>query len=108
MAVYMVYVCHSVSDRAQLEKYWASIKPTLEAQPIKPLAAYTPFEVLEGESPLGVFVAEWPSMEAAKAWYDSPGYKAIRHLRQDNAKYTGVLVEAGAAPPAERLRNRIR
>ena len=33
-------------------------------------------------------------MEAAKAWYDSPGYKAIRHLRRDNAKYTGVLVEA--------------
>src|SRR5580693_2551632 len=22
MPVYMVYVCHSVSDRAQLEKYW--------------------------------------------------------------------------------------
>jgi hypothetical protein len=25
MPVYMVYVCHSVSDRAQLEKYWASM-----------------------------------------------------------------------------------
>jgi len=25
MPVYMVYVCHSVSDRAQLEKYRASI-----------------------------------------------------------------------------------
>ena len=47
-------------------------------------------------------------MEAAKAWYDSPGYKAIRHLRMDNAKYTGVLVAPGLAPPEERLRNRIR
>jgi hypothetical protein len=36
------------------------------------------------------------------------GYKAIRHLRQDNAKYTGTLVEPGLAPPEERLRNRIR
>src|SRR5690349_12055498 len=25
MSVYMVYICHSVSDRAQLEKYWTSI-----------------------------------------------------------------------------------
>jgi hypothetical protein len=25
-----------------------------------------------------------------------------------STRYTGVLVEAGAAPPAERLRNRIR
>jgi len=48
MPVYMVHVCHGVSDRAQLEKYWASIGPTLEGQPLKLLAAYTPFEVLEG------------------------------------------------------------
>src|ERR1700691_6731588 len=78
MPVYMVYVCHSVSDRAQLEKYWASIAPTLQGHSVKYLAAYTPFEVLEGEKVEGVFVAEWPSMEAAKAWYDSPGYQAIR------------------------------
>ena len=39
---------------------------------------------------------------------DSLGYKAIRHLRRDNAKYTGVILEAGLAPPEERLRNRIR
>ena len=107
MPVYMVYVCHSVSDRAQLEKYWASIGPTLEGQPVKVVAAYTPFEILEGENVEGVFLAEWPSMEAAKTWYHSPGYQAIRHLRQDNAKYTGVLVDAGGAPPEERLRNRI-
>jgi uncharacterized protein (DUF1330 family) len=106
--VYMVYVCHSVSERAQLEKYWSSIGPTLEGQPIKVLAGYTPYEVLEGENVLGVFVCEWPSMEAAKAWYDGPGYKAIRHLRMDNARYTGLLVEAGLAPEPERLRNRIR
>ena len=108
MSVYMVYICHSVSDRTQLEKYWSSIGPTLENQPIKMLAGYTPFEVLEGDDVLGVFVGEWPSMEAAKAWYDSPGYKAIRRLRMDNANYTGVLVESGLAPPPVRLRNRIR
>jgi len=58
MPVYMVYICHSVSDRAQLEKYWASIGPTLEGHSVKFLAGYTPFEVLEGEHVLGVFVAE--------------------------------------------------
>src|SRR5580704_7237833 len=47
MPVYMVYVCHSVSDRAQLETYWASIAPTLDGVSIKFLAGYTPFEVLE-------------------------------------------------------------
>ena len=85
MPVYMVYICHSVSERAQLEKYWASIGPTLEGQTVKFLAGYTPFEVLEGENVLGVLIAEWPSLEAARAWYESPGYKAIRHLRQELA-----------------------
>jgi uncharacterized protein (DUF1330 family) len=108
MPVYMVYICHSVSDRTQLEKYWASIGPTLEGQSMKLLAAYTPFEVLEGENVLGAFVGEWPSMEAAKTWYDSPAYQAIRHLRTNNAKYTGVLIEAGFAAEPKRLRNRIR
>jgi uncharacterized protein (DUF1330 family) len=107
MPVYMVYVCHSVSDRAQLEKYWTAIAPTLEGQSVRYLAAYTPFEVLEGDNVEGVFIAEWPSMGAAKAWYDSAAYKAIRHLRLDSTKYTGVLVEAGAAPREERMRNRI-
>lgn len=108
MTVYMIYICRSVSDREQLERYWASIGPTLKGHSVRNLAAYTPFQVLEGENVEGVFLAEWPSMEAAKAWLDSPGYQAIRHLRQDSANYTGLLVEAGSAPPEERLRNRIR
>ena len=77
MPVYMIYICHSVSDRALLEKYWTSMGPTLEGQPIKLLAAYTPFEVLEGENILAVIVAEWPSMEAAK-WPPVPGPPAGR------------------------------
>ena len=28
MPVYMIYICHSVSDRAKLEKYWSSIRQT--------------------------------------------------------------------------------
>jgi hypothetical protein len=39
---------------------------------------------------------------------DSPAYKAIRHIRMDNAKYPGVLAEEGTVPPEQRLRNRIR
>jgi hypothetical protein len=34
--------------------------------------------------------------------------KAIRHLRMDNARYTGLLLEAGVAPEQHRLRNRLR
>jgi hypothetical protein len=41
--------------------------PTLQGHSVKSLAAYTPFEVLEGENVEGVFVAEWPCMEVRHA-----------------------------------------
>ena len=103
MPVYMVYICHSVSDRTQLEKYWASIGPTLEGQPIKFLAGYTPFEVLEGENVLGAFVGEWPSMEAAKAWYDSPAYFLKQALRRSKRGCATGSAE-GELPPSHRTR----
>ena len=46
------------------------------------MAAYTPFEQLEGDSVDGAAVVEFPFMELAKAWYDSPAYRAIMHDRQ--------------------------
>ena len=54
MPVYMVYVCHSVSDRAQLEKYWASIAPTLEGVSIKFLAAIPEPDVQDLYRSLGI------------------------------------------------------
>src|SRR4029077_3518509 len=43
----------------------------------------------------GVVVAEFPSMEEAKRWYDSPGYVAVRQHRMRGAKYLGLLVNGG-------------
>jgi Domain of unknown function (DUF1330) len=63
--------------------------------------AYRPFQLLEGEGPVeGVVVAEFPSMEEAKRWYDSPGYVAVRQHRMRGAKYLGLLVDGGVTYPA--------
>ena len=54
-------------------------------------------EVLEG-SPAGrVVVLEFPSVAAARAFYDSPEYQAIVGTRKANSISRVVLVE-GAAP----------
>jgi uncharacterized protein (DUF1330 family) len=103
MAAYLIYFCQGVTDRKELEVYWSKIGATFEGHPAKMLALYAPFEVLEGEPLDGVVVAEFPSFAAAKAWYDSPAYRAIRHHRMTAAKYLGVLVEAGAVPASERM-----
>jgi uncharacterized protein (DUF1330 family) len=104
MPAFFVYVCQQVIDRAELETYWSTIGPTLEGYQPKNLAAYTPFEQLEGEKVEGVAVIEFASMEVAKAWYDSPAYRAIRHHREKGARYIGLLVKGGSLPPELRMR----
>jgi uncharacterized protein (DUF1330 family) len=103
MPAYFVYVCQEVIDREELETYWSKIGPTLEGYQPKNLAAYTPFEQLEGDQVDGVAIIEFTSFATAKAWYDSPNYRAIRHHREAGAKYIGLLVEGGAPPPALRM-----
>jgi hypothetical protein len=49
MPAYFVYICQEVIDRKELETYWAKIGPTLEGYQPRNLAAYTPFEQLEGD-----------------------------------------------------------
>jgi uncharacterized protein (DUF1330 family) len=55
-------------------------------------------EVLEGDAPKGfVVVIGFDSVAKARAWYDSPEYKAIRPIRQNATKSRLLLVE-GVAP----------
>jgi len=62
MAAYFVYICQEVVDRSELETYWSKIGPTLEGYGARSVAAYTPFEQLEGDAVDGAAVVEFPSM----------------------------------------------
>jgi len=96
MPAYLVYICQSVSDRKELETYWKDMPRTFIGFDVKLHTVYRPFELLEGEGPVeGVVVAEFPSIEEAKRWYDSPGYVAVRQHRMRGAKYLGLLVDGG-------------
>jgi uncharacterized protein (DUF1330 family) len=101
MPAYLVYVCQGVSDRKELETYWKDMPPTFMGFDVKLHSAYRPFQLLEGEGPVeGVVVAEFPSMEEAKRWYDSPGYVAVRQHRMQGAKYLGLLIDGGLRKPS--------
>jgi uncharacterized protein (DUF1330 family) len=103
MPAYFVYIRQEVVDRKELETYWAKIGPTLEGYGAKNVVGYTAFEQLEGDAVEGVAVIEFPSFDIAKAWYDSPPYRAIRHHRENGARYIGLLAEGGSLPPNLRM-----
>ncbi len=93
MPAYMIFIREQTLDRTELEAYWAKVAATLEGIPIKVLSAYGPHITLEGKDVEGVAIAEFPSTEAARQWYDSPAYQAAANHRQRGAVYRGFIVD---------------
>jgi uncharacterized protein (DUF1330 family) len=55
--------------------------------------AQGPVDVIEGAWPGAVVLMEFPSREAATAWYNSPEYQAILPFRTGNAISDLILVD---------------
>ena len=104
MAAYLISICRSVTDRDRLEDYWAHAAATFDGFDAKPLVAYAPFEVLEGDTDAkGVVLFEFPSMDVAKRWYFSDAYQEVRRRRLGAAEFDLILVDGGWKPAAERM-----
>ena len=93
MPAYVVFIREKTLDRSELDAYGSKVSATLEGHPIKVLAAYGRHVTLEGPEVEGVVVAEFPSLEEARAWYDSPAYQAVAQHRFRGAVYRGLIVE---------------
>ena len=93
MAAYAVFIRESTRNPSELQTYSQKVGPTLAGHPVKVLAAYGRQEVLEGPEVKGVVILEFPSLDKAKAWYDSPAYREVREHRFKGADYRAVIVE---------------
>ncbi len=54
-------------------------------------------------SNLGMVIFEFPSMEIAKRWYESPAYRAVKQFRQGAAEFDLFLAEGGVVPAQARM-----
>ncbi len=105
MPAYLISLCRQVSDRKRLENYWANVAPAFKGVTSKPLVAYTPFEILEGDGVLGVVLFEFPSMDEARRWYSSAAYQEVKKLREGAADFDLILVDGGVvSAAAERMK----
>lgn len=80
-------------NQAEMDTYENEIRATFAGHHVKVLASYGRHEVLEGASTEGVVIAEFPSYEEARAWYDSPAYQKVKEHRLRGAIYRGLIVE---------------
>lgn len=88
-----------VTDPVGFEAYRQLVAPNLHAAGGRYIVRGGKTEVLEGDwQPKRVVILEFESMDAARRWYDSPGYGPIRAIRQRTTRSDVILIEGLAAP----------
>ncbi|WP_159944287.1 MULTISPECIES: DUF1330 domain-containing protein [unclassified Nocardiopsis] len=78
-------------------EYMERIQSTLDPFGGRFLVHGAPVEVREGSWEGGLVLIGFPSIERARAWYESPAYQEIIPLRADHIEGDIVLVE-GVGP----------
>lgn len=81
MTAYVVYEV-VVTDAEQYERYKAAAAESVAAAGGRYIARGGEVEAFEGALPARVVLLEFPSMDAATAWYRSEQYGAARVLRE--------------------------
>ncbi|HEY1277827.1 MAG TPA: DUF1330 domain-containing protein [Thermoleophilaceae bacterium] len=93
MPAYLI-VETDVQDPEAYERYRVEASASVAAAGGRYLARGGALVVLEGEwRPDRLVVLEFDDLEAARRWYDSPGYREARRLREGAARMSMVAVE---------------
>jgi len=93
MAAYIFFQRLNTIDAAELAQYKENLGSAVGGHAIKILAYGTKHENIEGQPTETAVLAEFPTMEEAKAWYYSDAYTAVRKHRLKGGEHMAVIVE---------------
>ena len=93
MSAYVVFTREKTLDKLELAAYLKDVPATLGGHEVRVLAPNGWHEDLEAPSTEGTVILEFPSIEAAKAWYNGSPYRGVREHRLKGATYRVTLVE---------------
>ena len=75
-----------ITDPEEYQRYARQTPATVEKYGGRFIVRGGQPETLEGDrNPKRIVIIEFPSVEQARAWYDSPEYSAIKGIRQGAA-----------------------
>jgi uncharacterized protein (DUF1330 family) len=86
MAAYVI-VDVEVLNPEPYEEYRKQVPATLQPYGGRFIVRGGKYQTLEGEwEPQRIVVLEFPSMEQARAWYNSPEYQDVMSIREEHAR----------------------
>ena len=86
---------YTITNQAGYDEYVAAVRPILDAHGAERVVIDRGSVLLEGPAGQVSVVLRFASKAAAMAWYESPQYQAIVHLRTDNTVGTAAIAEGG-------------
>lgn len=93
-----VFANIEVTDPVLYEEYRKGVPATIAQYGGRYVARGGAAEGLEGGyAPKRVVILEFPSVERAKAWWDSPEYRPLRAIRQRASRGDLLLIEGLAS-----------
>jgi len=93
MSAYVI-VDVNVTDPVAYEEYRKQAPASIALYGGRYLARAGRTEVLEGDwTPRRLVILEFPTLDRAREWLNSPEYGAIKHLRHRFAKSNMVVIE---------------
>ena len=94
MPVYMLFLREgAIRDQSEMDQYSRVNRENPRDPKLKPLVVYGAIEAVEGTAPDGMVMLQFPTLEDAKAWYNSPTYQSALPHRKKGADYRAFIVE---------------
>jgi uncharacterized protein (DUF1330 family) len=94
MPVYMLFIREgAIRDQSELDTYSRMNHQNPRDPKVTPLVVYGAIEAVEGDAPDGMVMLQFPTVEDAQAWYNSPGYQAAIPHRKKGADYRAFIVQ---------------
>jgi uncharacterized protein (DUF1330 family) len=100
MAAYVIFDVPPGGDREGMKAYAEKAWDTLPPYGGRPIVRTNEIEVREvrrdkGWAPTRLLIIEFPTLAAARAWYDSPEYQAVLPLRINARGPDNMLIVDG-------------
>jgi uncharacterized protein (DUF1330 family) len=93
MTAYAIAHLRTPTANPEVFAYLERIQATMDPFEGRFLVHGKQVEEIEGSWPGTIVIIEFPDVERARAWYDSPAYRAILPLRTRNIEGETIIVE---------------
>lgn len=99
MSAYCFFDILEVTDAEKMETYRAGVVATVHQYGGRYVVIGGPLEVVEGHwRPAFPVMLEFPSLDAARRWYQSPEYEPLKALRLAATRGNAVFMDAPSGP----------